>query len=209
MAPETVARAVPLPADTGLPQGNPVSTILFWLVLHNVISKTRVDVPHPFRIWAYADDIAITAAPEHMDAVLKAFQANLQSVGLEINIAKTAVWIPDGTPLPEDAILAQAYVAQQRKDSITVCGLPANDVDASSLAVPIGMEAYIADFLQRRGNVLVPHLTKLTTMSHEPFVTNTLRLWVSTALPGASRAGPWPSLTSTCTEACIQTCRAS
>eukprot|EP00971_Amphidinium_carterae_P051833 1020512-Amphidinium_carterae.1 len=107
MAPHTSGASVPMSSTTGVPQGNPVSTVLFCLVLHDAIQRTRTAVPHYFKVWAYADDVTLTAAPAHIDAVMAAFQTSLHHAGLALNLDKTAVWVPDGSPLPEASTLAQ------------------------------------------------------------------------------------------------------
>eukprot|EP00971_Amphidinium_carterae_P017720 349233-Amphidinium_carterae.1 len=49
MAPHTSGASVPMSSTTGVPQGNPVSTVLFCLVLHDAIQRTRTAVPHYFK----------------------------------------------------------------------------------------------------------------------------------------------------------------
>ena len=78
----------------GLPQGDPLSTLLFSSVMSEVVSQAVRTITSEVHVVSYVDDTILTGPAEDVTQVLQQLPKLLQPSGLELQPAKTQVWAP-------------------------------------------------------------------------------------------------------------------
>ena len=92
-----------LPTQTGVPQGDPLSAVLYSLTYGEavqraferpIISEVAEQLEEPTNYWAYIDDLTIGCHPRLLPRLQEALQHELQEAGLGMNAEKTQVYLP-------------------------------------------------------------------------------------------------------------------
>lgn len=99
----------------GLRQGDPMSTVLFNLVLEKIIRNTKIKVneviySNEHQCLAYADDLTIVAkSKKELIQIVKQLGGEGKKFGLEINQEKTKYMVMGETEAEEEQLMFQTY----------------------------------------------------------------------------------------------------
>ena len=154
-----------LSTHAGIPQGDPISSLAFGLVLADPLQRLQ-ELPHCTPV-AYADDTVIACPPEVALEYLQAWRDSLAAVGLSLNWSKLHVWSPRRLDLPlafQEAFPDATYTS----DGFKVCGLPLDQADATDPHdfAPLGTGEYTQAFLSEAREALLLRLRTLSTFVH-------------------------------------------
>ena len=98
----------------GLPQGDPLSTLVFSLsmteVLHKAIKKTKFEV----NTLSYIDDAVLVGPADDVAQILQDLPRALEGTGLSLQPQKTQLWAPDGDQILQHPHLK--HIQAQMKD---------------------------------------------------------------------------------------------
>ena len=108
-------------------------------------------------LFAYVDDVSIAAEECDIASCIACWRTALAQFGLVENTSKTSLWTASQAP-PADPIAAACWHQADRHDGFPLLGSalqPGGDLcghldDGSDLAVPVGADAYMQDFLGAR-----------------------------------------------------------
>ena len=152
-----------LTTHAGIPQGDPISSLAFGLVLAQPLTQMQT-LPR-CDPWAYADDTVIACPPAVASEYLRAWADSLATVGLKLNPAKIHIWNPQDLALPE-ALLAQFPTAEVTVDGFKVCGLPLEYADPTDPHdfTPLGCGPFTRTFLAAAPESLLLRLRALSTV---------------------------------------------
>ena len=115
-----------LVTHSGIPQGDPISSLTFGLVLAERLRKLQ-ELPQCAPA-AYADDTVIACPPDVVLEYMQAWRDSLATVGLTLNWHRLHIWSPHQLDLPIDFQTAFPD-AQYTTDGFKVCGLPLDQAD--------------------------------------------------------------------------------
>ena len=169
-----------LPAMRGIPQGDPLSSLSFCLLLARPLAELAERDGHAFLALGYADDVLIRAPVHSAAQALRQWTDLLAPLGLSVNATKTAVWSPGGT-VPDNLVLLTGQ-RHASTDGITVCGLPVQtDSEPASHDLPVGNPAFVQAFLEAKTRLFQ---FKLATLMHvlDTMGTNSVALHIVTHL---------------------------
>ena len=156
-----------LPASRGIPQGDPLSSISFCLLLARPLAEFGARPSGSCLALAFADDVILKTPLAEAGAALQQWTDLLMPRGLGVNQSKTVVWSPSTTLPPSLAVRLGTPAPQP--GGITICGLPlplqssAPSEDTEPHDLPLGDDAFIRAFLARKTNAL---RRKLSTLLH-------------------------------------------
>ena len=88
--------------NEGLDQGCPLSPAFFCMGLASPLTDFRDNLQQlddRCKVWAYLDDIYFSVPKAMLDQAIRLATRLFGEVGLELNMAKTRVWCPDGDHL--------------------------------------------------------------------------------------------------------------
>ena len=121
----------------GIPQGDPLSSLAFTLVLAEPLNSVQT----------LPDDTVLACPPAVAVEYLRAWRDALAMVGLTLNPDKLQIWNPHDLRLPE-ALLAAYPAAQVTCAGFKVCGLPLDQADQTDPhATPMGDWTFTEAFL--------------------------------------------------------------
>ena len=153
-----------LSTTTGIPQGDPLSSLAFAIALARPLKELQ-DTHPDARAVAYADD-ALLDAPEHIiHRVLNDWHGLIGALGLRLNPSKTSVWSPSLQAIPP--CLAEACpTATFAKDGLLLCGIPVDVHDElpPEGAFPLGHQTFTQTVLDRLRRKLQIRLRALTAL---------------------------------------------
>ena len=145
---DTTTNAV-IPSSCGIPQGDPLSSVLFCIASAPALRMLNDPVSSPGRVHAYVvDSILITTAPQSGMALLR-YKRALQELGLRLNDHKTAIWGPNLSRLP-GSLTTLVKPDVLRADALVICGLPIQDPASpghDEHSLPLGTPEFIERFL--------------------------------------------------------------
>ena len=90
--------ARPIPSSQGVPQGDPLSPLLFCLVLHALTE--RITECKPSLQWWFLDDGVIAGPPEVIARVVQTIRVVAPGLGLHLSMAKSDLRLSPSTVLP-------------------------------------------------------------------------------------------------------------
>ena len=150
-----------LTAD-GLPQGDPLSAMLF---CNAVLSAYQRHWPPTITPTAYVDDVVIAGNPQEIEAAWDPLQKGLAEHGLHLNAAKSRMWVP---PTVQYAFHhPQLYeLASAKLEGLIICG-SCLTVEATE-SIPLGSDTYCAHWLQDKASTLQkPMPTTATALTED------------------------------------------
>ena len=109
-------------STTGIPQGDPLSSLAFAVALARPIAALQQDHPDDSAV-AYADDVLLLAGPERAHIFLNTWQTLIAEMGLKINAFKLVIWSPAGQPIPP-RLREACPQAQYTTEGMVICGVP-------------------------------------------------------------------------------------
>ena len=152
-----------LQTNRGIPQGDPLSSVLFSLTFSQALTCLDATDSRPSlgTLDAYADDAILSTTPSDAGPAFLRWRDRLAELGLELNPAKTAVWQPDASGLP--ASLSPFLPASCFTSSgLTLCGLPLDaSTDPLRFDLPLGDSSFLHSFLSHQLVVLRNRLSML------------------------------------------------
>ena len=146
----------------GIPQGDPLSSLAFGLVLAEPLSRLQ-SLPQCIPV-AYADDTVIACPPAVALEHMQTWRDSLAAVGLSLNWSKLHVWNPRQLDLPID--FQEAFPdAQYTTEGFRVCGLPLDQADPNDHQdfAPVGGGPFTQEFLAEARRSLRQRLCTLST----------------------------------------------
>ena len=110
-----------LSTTTGIPQGDPLSSLAFAVALARLASLQQ-HYPEDSAI-AYADDVLLFAGPDRAHIFLNTWQTLIAEMVLKINASKLVIWSPAGRPIPP-RLREACPQAQYTTEGMVICGVP-------------------------------------------------------------------------------------
>ena len=157
-----------LTTDVGIPQGDPLSSLAFTLLLAAPLQA--INSPSVMAV-AYADDVVLVATPDAMPETLPMWQRLLEPLGLTLNLDKLQLWNPDGLHVPQEmreTFPNLSYCEQ----GFRICGLPLDKLDDQDPLAdgPCGTDTFTQTFLNESREALQQRLRVLATfvLHHGP-----------------------------------------
>ena len=138
-----------LSTTTGIPQGDPLSSLAFALTIARPLQELQANHPTA-RAVAYADDVLLDSPAPDSHRVLNAWHDLIGSIGLRLNPSKTVVWSPTVTVIPPR--LAEACpTATFCTDGLLLCGIPVDTADElpPDGSFPLGSSSFTHAFLAK------------------------------------------------------------
>ena len=130
---------------TGIPQGDPLSSLLFSFVFTKHMQHLADTNAHMF---LYMEDCAVVAKPDALTSWLHDMQNHQQSLGLELQMDKTTLYAPPGCSTA--ACLGTLRLALGLPDSaaegVIICGHALSDDDA----LPYGGSDFLQQWLKQK-----------------------------------------------------------
>ena len=186
-----------LATDAGIPQGDPLSSLAFTLLLAAPLKALNNE---SVTAVAYADDVVLVATPDAMPEALPKWQRLLAPLGLTLNLDKLQLWNPDSLPVPPAFLASYPHMAQCEQ-GFRICGLPLDQVDeVDPLAdSPWGNATFTRAFLHDTREALQQRLRVLATfvLHHGPhtealhIATHILRVNLANRCVHLYRFCPW------------------
>ena len=143
----------------GLPQGDPLSTLLFSTVMSEVVSQAVRTITSEVQVVSYVDDTILTGPAEEVTQVLQQLPKLLVPSGLELQPAKTQVWAPHSECFRHTPFLRDLRAKMKDPRGLIIVGeamgYPAID------SFPVGDEAFVADHLRGVAEVIQADLRKI------------------------------------------------
>ena len=128
-------------STTGAQQGDPLSSLLFALVLHPIILQVRDSLPDLILNAWYLDDGTLSGASSDLQAAFDIIRTQGASVGLNLNAGKSLVWCGNAN-VSNDPL--QRGVPRAAIDGFHLLGAPVGNIPFSRDAVDARV-AKIAD----------------------------------------------------------------
>ena len=145
-----------LVTDVGIPQGDPLSSLAFCLLLAGPLQSINSDTTAAV---AYADDAVLVTSIDNAATALTRWRDLLRPLGLTLNLGKLEMWNPDGHDIPAD--LQESCPGLQVSDQgFRICGLPLEKVDDTDPLAdhPCGTDTFTGQFLHQSREALQARL---------------------------------------------------
>ena len=150
----------------GIPQGDPLSAWAFCLTLDKCVNQFIGDCKQngfeqnvDWKLVAYMDDVVLSADVKAAPKLLELWTKCLRRVGLHVNPAKMLAY-HQRISTAELGDIFEIPEKQCSNSGLIVCGGPLphlSDLDSvrgDFLAIPVGTEAFVQSFLERRRSFL-------------------------------------------------------
>ena len=146
----------------GLPQGDPLSTLIFSLsmteVLHKAVRRTTSEV----KTLSYIDDTTLLGPADEVAQTIQDLPRALEGTGLSLQPNKTQLWAPQ-----EEQILNQPHLKRlrdQMKDPRGLIILGEALGEDPTDPYPMGNEAFIGDHLRDVTQAVITDLDKIAVL---------------------------------------------
>ena len=143
----------------GLPQGDPLSTLLFSTVMSEVVSQAVCGITSEVHVVSYVDDTILTGPAEEITKILQQLPSLLQPSGLELQPAKTQIWAPHSECLRRTPLLRDLRNKMKDPRGLIVVGEALGNPATDSF--PVGDEAFVADHLRGVADNILADLRKI------------------------------------------------
>ena len=130
----------------GLPQGDPLSTLLFSTVMSEIVSQAVRAITSEVHVVSYVDDTILTGPTEEVAQALQQLPRLLAPSGLELQPAKTQVWAPHSECLRHTPFLRDLHANMKDPRGLIIVGEAMGNPAVDSF--PVGDEAFVADHLR-------------------------------------------------------------
>ena len=98
----------------GLPQGDPLSTLVFSLAVTEVIHKVARETTSEVKTLSYIDDTVLVGPADDVAEILQTLPQAISDAGLSLQPQKTQLWAPDGDQITQNPNLRN--IQAQMKD---------------------------------------------------------------------------------------------
>ena len=143
----------------GLPQGDPLSTLLFSTVMSEVVSQAVRDITSEVHVVSYVDDTILTGPADEITKVLQQLPASLHPSGLELQPTKTQIWAPHSECLRNAPLLRDLRNKMKDPRGLIVVGEALGHTDVESF--PVGEDAFVADHLRDVAEAILTDLRNI------------------------------------------------
>ena len=143
----------------GIPQGDPMSTLLFATSMTIVVRQAIATVHVLVLGISYIDDAVLVGSSEHVASVLQELPTLLSHTGLQLQPTKTMVWRPTPGVVASHSHPRDLQVTMSDIRGLTILG-EALGLEPED-AYPVGDEAYITDHIQQVSDKLCSDIRKL------------------------------------------------
>ena len=146
----------------GLPQGDPLRTLIFSLsmteVLHKAVRQTTFEV----RTLSYIDDTTLLGPADDVAQVLQDLPRAVEGTGLSLQPQKTQVWAPQEEQIQQHPHLRR--LRDQMKDPRGLIILGEALGEDPTDPYPMGNEAFISDHLRDVTQAVTTDLDKIAVL---------------------------------------------
>ena len=149
----------PFSTYDGVPQGDPLSTLLFATTMTTVVRQAVATVDVPVNSVSYIDDTVLLGSPDDVASVLQELPTLLEPTGLRLQPSKTKIWSPTPGVVASHPQLKGLQTTMSDIRGLTILG-EAVGLEPED-AYPVGEEAYITDHLQQVSDRLCRDVRKL------------------------------------------------
>ena len=149
----------PFSTYDGIPQGDPMSTLLFATAMTTVVRQAITAVGVDVQGVSYIDDTVLVGSPDDVAAVLQELPQLLSKSGLQLQPAKTKVWSPTPGVVGSQPHLRTLQAAMSDIRGLTILG-EAVGLEPED-AYPVGEEAYVTEHIQLVADKLCGDIRKL------------------------------------------------
>ncbi|CAK9043080.1 Retrotransposable element [Durusdinium trenchii] len=163
-----------LETSNGIPQGDPLSALVFACLLRLALGDLRSDTEtcdivygRDYHVLAYADDVVMVIEPDCLHVVWEKWKASLAQHHLQVQPDKTVLFHPSGIGPPPGGELADVWRHQGTTDGVVLCGYPIWDEQAGSEshpAIPVGQPRFLTEYLEKQLLVVQARLNALSTL---------------------------------------------
>ena len=171
LPPTGLPNAPPLLTRDGLPQGDPLSSLLFGSCMAVLLNRTKTVMQGTVQCKAYLDDAAITGNMPALHIALPLLKGDLEAVGLTLNLTKCRLWrrVSDHTIPP----LLAPHEAHVLQEGVVICGL-ACDGAYEDLMMPVGEPSFVAEWLRQKAERSAQEIRQIAhlpwAVPHKPSV---------------------------------------
>ena len=146
----------------GLPQGDPLSTLVFSLSMTEVLHKAVRETTSEVITLSYIDDTVLVGPADDIAQILQDLPRALAGTGLSLQPQKTQLWAPDGDQIAQHPRLK--HVQAQMKDPRGLIILGEALGEDPTDPYPMGNEAFILDHLRDITKAVVSDLNKIAVL---------------------------------------------
>ena len=146
----------------GLPQGDPLSTLIFSLAMTEILHKAVRQTTSEVTTLSYIDDTTLLGPADEVAKTIQALPRALEGTGLSLQTQKTQVWAPQ-----EDQILNHPHLKHlrmQMKDPRGLIILGEAMGEDPTDPYPMGNEAFITDHLRDVTQAVKADLDKIAVL---------------------------------------------
>ena len=145
----------------GIPQGDPMSTLLFATAMTTVVRQAITAVGVEVLGVSYIDDTVLVGSPDDVAAVLQELPRLLAITGLQLQPAKTKVWSPTPGVVSAHPYLRSLQATMSDIRGLTILG-EAVGLEPED-AYPVGEEAYVTEQIQHIADKLCADIESYAT----------------------------------------------
>ena len=147
---------------SGIPQGDPMSSLAFAVTLARPLRALAEDHPDSLAV-AYADDMLLSAPSSVIHRVINTWQDAISRIDLSLNQSKVAVWAPRLDAMPPRLAEACPF-ATFASDGVVLCGLPVDVGPPPDIALPLGKASFTQTFLKAARDKFLVRLRALQAL---------------------------------------------
>ena len=146
----------------GLPQGDPLSTLIFSLSMTEILHKAVRQTTSEVTILSYIDDTTLLGPADEVSQTIQALPRALAGTGLSLQTQKTQVWAPREAQILNHPHLK--HLREQMKDPRGLVILGEAMGEDPTDPYPMGNEAFITDHLRDVTQAVKEDLDKIAVL---------------------------------------------